>query len=261
MGHHYLPPLPQTRKWQEVVALLDIGAPVAQIATATVAAAEKVLRGAFHDKGLVEVCWLLMQLPQAARTDNFAARLRDLGVQVSADPSLPEVVMAFTEAVDDRLRRNRCRSDLGEMAQMAAAETINATVGSRLAGLFTTQPGEVKAEFASLYTVTQFGKFARGFFARLVYKCLDYFLARDTANHVGPGQRFATTAHVSRFSAALETHCRETAVIVETFTGDWFSKTVYTLGGVSRDEAAKFAHGAASKLIDELKMRAVADGR
>jgi hypothetical protein len=260
MGHHHLPPLPQTRKFREVVELLENGAPAAQVAAATVRAAEDFLQGAYHDEGLVEVCWLLMQLPQAARSDNFAGRLRDLGIRIGDDPSLPELEMALTEAVDNRLRRNRGRTDLGEMAQAAASETISAIIGPRLASLFAPQPGEVRDQFAALHTVAQFGKFARGFFSRLVYKCLDYFLARDTSKHIDPGKRFATTGHVSRFAEALETHCRETSVIVETFAGEWFEKTVFKFGGVSRDEAAKFAHGAASKLVDELKVRAVTNG-
>jgi hypothetical protein len=41
---------------------------------------------------------------------------------VSAAPTLLEVVGGFSDAVDDHIRRTAGRTDLGEMAQMGAAE-------------------------------------------------------------------------------------------------------------------------------------------
>ena len=40
MGHIRLGDLPRTRKWQQVVALLEVGAGAAQLANATISAAE-----------------------------------------------------------------------------------------------------------------------------------------------------------------------------------------------------------------------------
>lgn len=76
MGHIRLGNLPRTRKWQQVVALIEGGAGTAQIANATITAAEKGLKLAAEDKGLVETIWLLTQLPLAARSDNFAQALQ-----------------------------------------------------------------------------------------------------------------------------------------------------------------------------------------
>ena len=79
MGHTRLGNLPRTRKWQEVVALIEGGAGCAQVANATITAAERGLNLAAEDKGLVETLWLLTQLPLAARHDDFAGALRSVG--------------------------------------------------------------------------------------------------------------------------------------------------------------------------------------
>lgn len=62
MGHVRLGNLPRTRKWQQVIALIEGGAGTAQIVNATITAAEQGFTLAAEDKGLVETIWLLTQL-------------------------------------------------------------------------------------------------------------------------------------------------------------------------------------------------------
>ncbi|HVL11728.1 MAG TPA: hypothetical protein VM529_04145, partial [Gemmata sp.] len=101
------------------------------------------------------------------------------------------------------------RTDLAEMAQTAAVETINATVGPRAATLWGSGPEEVRTAFAALATPARFGAFARQFFARFSFKTINYFLSKVVAEHTGDGRRFPTVAEQSRFTDALRTHCRE----------------------------------------------------
>ncbi len=259
MGHVRLGNLPRTRKWRDVVALIQGGAGTVQLANATISAAEQGLRLAAEDKGLVETIWLLTQIPLAARSDDFAASLRNAGLNVSDAPSLMEVVGALSDAIDSRLANNGGRTDLGEMAQMAAAETISKEVGGRTQSLFGTTPADVQSAFSQLATNKQFSGFARQFFSRLTNKCLDYFLSRAMAHHVGEGKRFATLAQQADFSKALETHCQEASKIVEVFSGGWFSKTNWEQKGIPRDNAAGFAHVAMKKIVAELKEGARSD--
>lgn len=259
MGHIRLGSLPRTRKWQQVVALIEGGAGAAQVANATIAAAEKGWTQAVEDKGLVETLWLLTQLPLAGRSKDFAGALRSAGLQVSDSPSLMEVVGALSDAIDGRLALNGGRTDLGEMAQMAAAETLSKEVGLRTRSLFGTTPEDVQNAFSTLATHQQFSGFARQFFARLTTKRLDYFLSRAMAQHVGEGRRFATLAQQAAFSKALEQHCVEASRIVEEFSGGWFAKTHWEKGGISRQDAAGFTHVAMKKLLAELKEGARAD--
>jgi hypothetical protein len=254
MGHIRLGELPRTREWQEVVALLEGGAQASQqIAIATIRAAEKGLRHAPKDPGVVEAVRLLMDLPRAARVSDYPDGLAACGVAVTDPPDLMELVGAVTDALDARLPNNRDRTDLGEMAQVAAAEGLAGLLGERTDGLFQSGPEDARRELARLATVKHFGLFARRFFARLTFKTLDYYLSRVLADLVGEGRRFTTLAQQEDFSAALETHCTEAAAILERFSGDWLSKELWEEGEVSRGAAQRFTGGAMAKLLEELK--------
>ena len=233
MGHHRLGPLAKTRKWNQVVGLIRGGAGAAQVANATTTAAEKELLKAGKDTGVVETVFLLMRLPLAARTEDFATALRECGLSVSDEPGLLEIVAAVTGAIDAKMPNCRGRTDLGEMAQMAAAETLTEAIGSRLQSLFDTTPGDVQQAFARLATSKQFGIFAKDFFARFTHKSLDYFLSKTLPEQVGEGERFRTLGQQAEFTKALDLHCRETAKIVEAYAGDWLMKHNWEQGGRS----------------------------
>jgi hypothetical protein len=223
------------------------------VANATIRAAEKGLRLASKDRGVVESVWLLIRLPHAARAENYRDALYDLGLAVAAEPALMTLEAAFTAAVDACLHNSADRTDLSEMAQMAGAETIAKVLSDRTHGFLDTTPEDIRRELARLATVVQFGAFARVYFARLIFKVLDYFLSRTLTQNIGEGRRFPTLKRVAAFYEALETHCQEAAFVVQRFSGDWVSKTRYEHGAVTHDDAQDFVHGAMAKLIDELK--------
>jgi hypothetical protein len=114
MGHIRLGTLPKSRKWQHVVSLLAEGADAGAIATASSDAAENSLAHAAKDPALAHAFWLLTQAPLAARKENFGAELRRLGLKVGNEPTLMEVVGAFTDAVDRHVRETGRRSDLAK---------------------------------------------------------------------------------------------------------------------------------------------------
>jgi hypothetical protein len=260
MGHILLGPIPRTREWKQVVALIEHGAGVEQVANATIRAAETGLRRAADDQGVIHALWLLFQLPLSARCPDFAQALRDRGLTVSDSPGLMEIIGGVADNIDAQMFNHRGRSDLSEMAQSALAETIAQIVGVRSDGLFGITPEVVRANFAKLATVKQLGIIARSLFARFVNKCLAYYLSRALADLIGPGRRFATLAQQSTFSEALEKHCHEASLIVERFAGEWFSKTKHEEGDIDREAASHFAYGAVHKLIDELRRGAGLDG-
>jgi hypothetical protein len=260
MGHIRLGDLPRTRKWTQVVGLIEGGAGTAQIANATINAAETGLGFAAKDNGVIETIWLLTKLPLCARAENFAAALRDCGLSVSDSAGLVEIVGAMTDAIDAKMPNCEGRTDLGEMAQMAAAETLTQVIGERTKRLFDTTPDDVRQAFSQLATNKQFSIFAKDFFARFTNKCMNYFLSRALSHHVGEGQRFPTLTQQAEFTKALETHCREAARIVQEFSGGWFSKKNWETGGaISREDIAAFTGYAMTKLVSELKQGARPD--
>ncbi len=259
MGHIRLGRLPRTRKWQQVVALLEEAASVGGIAAASADAAEAGIRQAIGDPALSHSFWLLTQIPLAARSPDLAASLERLGLRVGPEPTLMEVVGAFSQAVDRHVERVGGRTDLGEMAQHAAAESLAAVAGADLPSLFGPTADDVKLAIGRLAARDRFASLARDFFARLTRRYLDYFLSRELSNFVGPGKSLPSMDAHTAFNLALEGHCREASRIVEEFAGGWFSKTHYE-GGITQEKARGFAYVALGKIRNELRMRAEPDG-
>jgi len=260
MGHIRLGRLPKTQKWNQVVSLIAGGADVERIAAASADAAENGLERASQDEGLAHAFWLLTQIPQAARRGTFSNRLRELGLDVSSEPTLLEIVAAFTRAVDSHIRDGGKRTDLGEMAQLAGSETLASLAGRDLPSLFRPTATDVQLALAKLGTSERFSVVARDFFSRLTSRSLGYFLGRELSRHVGPNKRFAAVGEHSDFNAALDLHCREASRIIKEFSGGWYGKTLQQEKQISQDDARKFAHVAFRKLRAELRNRRDADG-
>jgi hypothetical protein len=254
MGHQRLGTLPGSRKWQQVVQLIAGGADVKDIAAATSAAAEDQMQDASNDPAVQHAFWLLTQIPTAARKEDFHSELRKLGLRINDRPSLMEIATAMTDAVDRYVERTGGRSDLGEMAQLSAVESLNAVAGRELQDLFGASPEMTKTALGGLGTVKQFAVLGRDFFSRLARRQLSYFLSRETANHVGANSRFHTVREHRDFDNALDLHCREASRIIKEFSGEWFSKHTYE-GGINEAKAARFAHAAFQKLRQELRYR------
>jgi hypothetical protein len=255
MGHIRLGGLPKTKKWTQVVNLIARGADVERVASASSNAAEHALERASDDEGLAQAFWLLTQIPQAARQANFSERLWELGLTVSNKPTLLEIVTAFTRAVDGHVRENGKRSDLGEMAQHAASETLAFLAGRELPSLFAPTATDVQQVLAKLGTSDWFSVVARDFFSRLTSRSLSYFLSRELSKHVGSNKRFASIGDHSDFNEALDLHCREASRIIKEFSGGWYGKALQREKQITRDEARNFAHVAFRKLRAELRKR------
>jgi hypothetical protein len=259
MGHVRLGSLPQTRSWKEVVGLLYAAAPVDDVAAASAQAAEGSIGHAASDPALGHSIWLLTQLPLAARTRDFPSALQELGLKIDTAPTLLSIVGAFADAVDRQAARIGGRTDLGELTQQAAAESLTTTAGQSLPSLFSPTPEEVRRAFARLTSREGFGRLAREFFARLTHRYLDYYLSRELSNHVGPGLSLPTIAAHTDFKTAIDLHCREASRIVEAFAGAWYGKTQFE-GGITPDKARRFAFVALRKIVSELKQRSGSGG-
>lgn len=246
MGHIRLGNLPRTRRWQQVIGLLEAGAGTPQVAAATLEAAKRGLAEAADDPALIHSFWLLTQLPLCARDENYVHELNRVGLPVTGQPGLMELIGSFSDAVDAHIRRTGGRTDLGEMAQMGAAESLAGILRTRTASLFGTTPEDVRRELARLATPRNFSLLARDFFARLTERYVTYFLSRELSNQL------ASVAANREFREALSVHCRQASKIVEEFAGGWFSKTNFE-GGITRNKAANFIGYAMKKLRTELQ--------
>src|SRR5204863_8022431 len=110
---------------------------------------------------------LLTRVPLAERGPDFLQDLQRLGVQVPDPPSLMDLVAGISSAIDRYAREQGGRTDLGEMAQMAAVASLAALVGPNLPSLFEPNPDEVQRSIARFARGDRLGPLAREFFARL----------------------------------------------------------------------------------------------
>ena len=244
--------MPRTRKWQEVVGLLDAGATTPQVAAATLDASKHGLEKAARDPALAYSFWLLTQLPLCARKSDYSDELRKLGISVTSHPGVLDLVGAFTDSVDGHIRRTGGRTDLGEMAQMGAAESLAVTLRQRTESLFGATPADVQRELANLATPKNFSLLARDFFSRLSERYLTYFLSRELSNH-------HSVQESRQFREALSLHCKQAARIVEQFAGGWYSKANFE-GRITPRKAANFVQVALKKLQAELDKGAEGGG-
>ena len=251
MGHIRLGRLPRTKRWAEVVELVGGSASSAAVASATLDAAEGDLARAASDPGVLRSFYLLTQLPDAARSEDFAAALRGLGIQVSDTLSTAELSAALSDAIDRHINSTRQRTDLGDMAQSAAVETLASRVSGRTASR-SAQPDDVRREVSKLATEKQFGTVARDFFARFAQRFLTYYVSRELPQHVGPDRRFDSAAEQRRFNDALDLHCKQASKIVEKFAGTWYSKARFEKD-LSEDRTARFVGYALKKMRLELR--------
>jgi hypothetical protein len=254
MGHQHLGTLPQSRRWRQVVDLIGAGGNVQDVAAATSSAAEQQMIDASNDPAVKYSVWLLTQIPTAAAKHDFALELRRLGLLVGDSPTLLEVATAASAAIDRHVAKQGGGTDLGEMAQLSAVESLTAIAGRELTDLFGEEAIRTQAALRGLGTVKQFAVLARDFFSRLAGRQLDYFLSRELALHVGLNSRFRSIRELKEFERALELHCREASRIIKEFSGQWFSKHTYE-GGITEESAGHFAHVAFEKMREELQHR------
>lgn len=258
MGHVRLGKLRTSREWRQVLALLGDNADVAEIADAVATAAEDELISARGDPVLASTVWLLTQLPLAARSKRFAAELVSLGFTPGSEQSLLNVVAGLSRAVDSQVSSGQTRTDFGELARQAAAESLSTLVGARLPGLFGTSASDFQIELAKFASKDRFALLASDFFARLTFKTLDYYISRVLPDFVGPGRPLQSLDQQSDFRSGLAQHCSEAAVIVVAFAGGWFSKANFT-GRLTREATQGFTDYALKKMRDELRTRRADD--
>ncbi|MFZ5452470.1 MAG: hypothetical protein ACOZF2_11470 [Thermodesulfobacteriota bacterium] len=250
MGHFLLGRLPGTPKWTHVVDLIASGADAPAVALAVLSASKKELETAAQDPILCYTTWLLTQVPLAAKGQEFFDELRVKGLQLVHGPTLMEVMGSFTDTVDAYADQQKRRSDIGEMAQLSAVESLTSLIGEKTGSLFGATPKDVKKALRSFTTKKNFSLLTQEFFARFLRRYLSYFLSRELSNHVGPNRRFANIYKHIEFNQALDLYCRQVTRIVKEFAEYWFSEAYE--GGINLSKARTFTYEALKKIRDEL---------
>lgn len=276
MGHHQLYGLPRTSAFKRVVALLGTGAggggtvgvapgTLEQIADATLVASDAGLERAKGDEGLAFSLYLMATLTRAATEDNFAEALARAGLPAPSAPkgtpdyvlqqqaqgshyTVFDLVSGFSAAVDRHLRDTRSRTDIGEMAQLAASESLSALCARSAVTLFGENKETVQESLRKLSKDKGFATLTHEFFARFSRRYLEYHLSRELSNHVGPNRRFSGVADHNAFLQQLDDHCRVTTGVVRQFAAEW-----YSLHKFQQDITLRKTKGFTAHAIDKLR--------
>lgn len=257
MGHIHLATLPGTRRWREVVELLDAQAAAGNVVAASAHAAERELARAAQDPVLHTAVRLLSLIPQAARSENFGAGLRDLGIEVSDAPALGDLTVATAAAIE-RSQAGQPRTDFGEIVRRAMIGTLSNLIGSDLPGLFEAGPEDVRQSAARLGRGAEFARTSRAFFGRLLSDTLGYWLDRTLSAEIGPNARLASMDQRDAFDRAVEQYCIEATRIIREFSVTWYGKTLHREGTISHQHAAAFTAVAMKKIGAELQRKSAA---
>ncbi|TDL91375.1 hypothetical protein [Meridianimarinicoccus aquatilis] len=255
MGHIRLGTLPQSKKWRDVVGLIDSGASVDVIAEAAAKASERDLSNASKDPRFQFVASLLVRLPLLARAPGFEDALADLGCGDSALVSVANLLAGLDAAIERQSFGTGHASDAGLLAKSALLESLSVNLRDRLPTLFEPTSQEVRIALGEFASGDKFAHLARDFFARLTYRSLDYYLSRELANHIGQDRRFASDAQRVAFQQALAQHTFEASRIVQEFAGGWFGKTVWQHQSLDQDAINRFTDYAFKKMRSELGRR------
>ena len=236
-----------------MVALIAEGGNAAEVAAATTRAALDGLERGKGDPGVARVFFLLARTMYAAKADGFARALAPLGIAVPNDPSLFDLTGGFSHALDAWHAARDPRSDVADLAELAALEAMTRVLGEKARSLFPT-PQDVLAAAKRQSTEAGFRGLAHEFFAAFVRRFLLYHLGREMPFHVGSNGRFADRASHRQFLDALDAHSREAALITKTFAKEWYGKYGWR-DGISEPRAAGFTASCLKKLGDELARR------
>ena len=258
MGHVRLGKLPTSRKWRDIVAYLAAGeVDVAELAKAISAGTEKALRRAANDPAFVEASWLLVKIPQAAKSKDFAGALRDIGITVPASPTILDVVIGFDTAIERIMRAPGVQvTDLGEMARQAGTAALFGVVSERLPLLWNPTREDHRTTLATLASPDKFGELAQRFFTNLTERNIRYYLDREWPRHVGPDRLAHSIGDMTLLDDAMHRHCEESTLIMRTFSRDWLGRNAYHHSkDISRTDVRGFAHIALRKIGDELNIR------
>lgn len=124
MGHRLLGELPRSQNWLKLIDMLGVTDDPAAIAKQTSKAANHGIELAKRDQGIANIVFMLMNTVWSAQKEDFHQALSNMGISISSEASLLDLVGEFDQAVDIQLRRAGHRSDLAEMARFAAVDAL-----------------------------------------------------------------------------------------------------------------------------------------
>jgi hypothetical protein len=250
MGDKRLGRLPKTRKWRQVVQLMDSGGDVGAIAASSLDAVRAGLTGASHDPAFINTLSGIFDFLDCAASHDLVGTMRQRGYDVPADATVFDIVQGLKSDLDSRIKPLSRRSDLGEVAQNAFTETLLRHATATSASLFETTPETVQSNLKKQTSGEGMKSLMHDFFSSFTSRYLSYYLSRELSDHVGWNKRLGSVEGQREFEKAFDLYVRQTVRIADEFTPGWFGKTRFKRA-LDADSVAKFAHVAIKKICRE----------
>ncbi len=259
MGHIRLARLPRTRRWKQVIELLEQGRSVDELAQATYHAAQTGLFRVPHDAGFTQTLTVIFGFIDALQSKSPVTSLRQNGFVVPTDASLFDYVGSFKARAEDAAASVHARSDIAEIARDSFSQVLLNSAGSSLQTFFGVDSSDARQALRSNLKGKPLGSTMHEFFATFTQRYLNYYLGRELPYHVGTGKAFSSVDRHSEFNKAFDLYVRQTVRIADEFTPGWFGKARYE-ERLSHQDVSRFAHTAFKKIRSEFQRGAEADG-
>jgi hypothetical protein len=249
MGHLFLRNLPRTRKWKQVIQLLETDGEAPNIVRASLETVQVGLKKAPDDPGFRLTLTAIFDFVDSLQSADPGTSLWEKGFQLPTNPLILDYVASFKRKLDLDLSIQRSRSDPSEMAQNAFTETLvkSATASG---GLFGIKPDEARAILKRQCTGQQFKTLMHEFFTGFTRRYLQSYLTRAFPSYIGPNRRFGSMDSYNAFNDAFDLHIRQAIRITDEFVPGWYGKTRFE-GRLTPDSVTRFAHIAFKKIRGE----------
>lgn len=269
MGHTRLGNIPKSKSWNRVVDIVLSGqssikstqlhADTEIIASLALQAADTGLTKAVADAGLQYAFYLLTKIILASKNLNWDMELKEFGITIEKESGIYDLTSEFQAAIDNYLRQNSFSTDISELAQRSAGETLTALLSADSTSLFENDAEHIRSQIAKYATRDGFAKVGQKFFGTFLGRFLNFYLSRITATHTN-NSKVSKISDISSFNSDLRKHCEESALIVKDFSGEWFSKTNFK-PGINLRTSNSFLAVAIKKLKAELQQQDKSDAQ
>ncbi|MEW6584951.1 MAG: hypothetical protein AB1442_04990 [Nitrospirota bacterium] len=258
MGHLFLRNLPRTRKWKQVIELLEANGEVPEIARASLEAIQYGLKKVPDDPGFCQTLTAVFDFTNSLQSPDPAGSLWEKGFDLPANPLVLDYVAAFKRKVDKELSAHKTRSDLSEMAQNAFTDTLvkSATTSE---SLFRITHKEAQTILKRQFAGQNFKSIMHEFFTGFTSRYLQSYLTRALPGYVGPNRQFGSMDSYKSFNDAFDLHIRQTVRITDDFVPGWYGKARFE-GRLTPDSVTQFAYVAFKKIRGEFERGATDDG-
>ncbi len=253
MGHIRLGRLYKSRKWNQVIDLLESDGSASQLTSATLSATERELRKLGFDPTIGHIFWLLVRITWAARTGEFLPFLNDIGIHLEENASVFSLTSSISDYLQKRAAEHTESGVFASIANLSFADTISETAAEQSRTLFGSNIEDIQNAFKIYSSQKQFGIISRRFFGHFLSRTVKYFINKEISNCIGVNYQLQNIQSAREFNEALAVYSYQSAKILEDFAGGWYSKHNWEKRGqITEAEATYFVAFALRKLRMEV---------